>query len=368
MPGNVEHTANHNSTVYSTNNYTPTRDDISNPTGPKENERFAIGAAQQSKEECGKTKETPAMASSHSLMQPPSGNSVGSPEEVAAGSVGLFGSPAAATAAPLSSTAEPVDNNTNASERFEDSPDSQGNNDSGLWSGIDNINEAKEVPLDADEVADGVLHSIQMTSEAGREHEVRLEIRNGLPLLHIECIGGLKPDPDIVHKAWDRISAVADITSVTTTLLPSEEGHNCHETDSSVLAATTTRHVSSGMQVKSQTRDVAALRELVNRSTCEDELIQARELAKAAAGQGCVRSLALLGTMHYKGQGGATDLIEAARCYQIAANAEVPEVMFPLALMYYFGEGDLCANRQIAYEWARLVMHSASLPEADGLC
>ena len=223
MPGNVEHTANHNSTVYSTNNYTPTRDDISNPTGPKENERFAIGAAQQSKEECGKTKETPAMASSHSLMQPPSGNSVGSPEEVAAGSVGLFGSPAAATAAPLSSTAEPVDNNTNASERFEDSPDSQGNNDSGLWSGIDNINEAKEVPLDADEVADGVLHSIQMTSEAGREHEVRLEIRNGLPLLHIECIGGLKPDPDIVHKAWDRISAVADITSVTTTLLPTKK-------------------------------------------------------------------------------------------------------------------------------------------------
>ena len=103
-----------------------------------------------------------------------------------------------------------------------------------------------------------------------------------------------------------------------------------------------------------------AIRQLANKlATCENpteaELIEARELAETAAEQDCVASYALLGMMCHNGQGGAKDYVKAARCYQIAADAKVPEAMFHLALMHYAGEGGLCADRQKAYDWARLV-------------
>ena len=139
MSSNVEQTFETNSNQCNTNNYTPISDDFAVPTGPKENERFATGTAQQSQES---GKETSAMSINQSPL-PLFGSSFDSPEVAAAGA--LFG-PAAGTAVGglfncPAALSEPVDNIRLACDRTEDSVDTR------LWSinGVGNINASLDV-------------------------------------------------------------------------------------------------------------------------------------------------------------------------------------------------------------------------------
>ena len=139
MSSNVEQTFETNSNQCNTNNYTPISDDFSVPTGPKENERFATGTAQQS-EESGN--DTSAMTIIQSPL-PLFGSSFESPEVAAAGALfgpaagiavgGLFNCPAALS--------EPVDNSAERTcDRTEDS-----SLDTRLWSIHGNINASFDV-------------------------------------------------------------------------------------------------------------------------------------------------------------------------------------------------------------------------------
>ena len=126
MSSSVEPTFENPSTQCNTNNRTPICDQFSVPTGPKENERFATGTAQQSQES---GKETSAMSINQSPL-PLFGSSFDSPEVAAAGA--LFG-PAAGTAVGglfncPAALSEPVDNIRLACDRTEDSADTR------LWS------------------------------------------------------------------------------------------------------------------------------------------------------------------------------------------------------------------------------------------